>query len=255
MGTLAAHILQQHGGVGGIVKALRKVPPRVPLPGKPGLRICVALELFVDLQYQLRKTAVVPSRSQGVRQQRPALVQLLIKGFQYPVQNPAAQEGCLVVIQHLEVCRQGVPFPFLRQKMGVLPQQCRAEGVHRLDVRLIDSQQLAAQVLIARVLPQPPGELRGDLTPQLRRGGLGISDDEEVIHIAAVLGDVQKQPVHQHLGLSRAGSGGNQQAPAPVFHHRLLLRRQRQFCHGCPSSPCVSRSTASQNSSGRTGRI
>ncbi|CAN4049190.1 Chromate transporter, chromate ion transporter (CHR) family, partial [Dysosmobacter welbionis] len=160
-----------------------------------------------------------------------ALVQLVIEVLQRPGEHPLADQLGLVIVQHPEVWGQGPAVPLPGQEVGVLPQQRRAEGVHGLDVRLIHPQQLPPELLVPRRLAQPLGQLGGDLAPQLRRGGLGVGDDEEIIDIAAFLRHIAEKPVHQYLCLAGAGGGGHQQAAAPVFHHRLLLGGQGQFCH------------------------
>ena len=185
--------------------------------------------LLQKIQHQLRQGGVVPAGAQRIRQLLPARVQFLVKRLQRPLQYPGAQQLGLTLVQHPEIRRQGVALPLLRQEVGALPQQRRAEGVHRLDVRPVHPQHLPFEMLVPRLLGQALGQLRGDLAPQFRRGGLGIGDDEEVIHIAVLLRHIAEEPLHQHLGLAGTGGGGYQQRTAAIFHHGSLLGCQ--FSH------------------------
>jgi hypothetical protein len=137
----------------------------------------MALELFIQLLYQRRQGAVVPAKAQGVRQLAAVAVQLGVKILHGPADHLPAQQLGLVVVQHPEVRRQGPAILLPGQEMGVLPQQPGAKGVHRLDVRPVDPQQLAAQVVVPRITGQPVGQLGGDAPPQLRCRRLGIGDD------------------------------------------------------------------------------
>ena len=211
----------------------------------------MTLQLFVGFQHQILQGAVIPARAQRIRQQRAALVQFLVKPLQYPGQHALAQELCVIFVQHPKVRRQGIALSLLCQKMGVLPQQRRAEGVHGLDVRLIHPQKLAAEVSVLRGLRHPFGQFGGDLAPQLGGGSLRVGDDEKIVDMAVVLRHVSEQPLHQHLRLAGPGGGRHQQAAAPVFHRRLLLLRQLQLCHESPPPS----SSSFQNSSGFTGRM
>ena len=242
---------QQLPGIGRVVKGPRQVRPGPPVLRQPRRRRCVALELFVDLQHQLRQAAVVPARPQRIRQLGPAVVQPAVKVLQHLTQHPPAHQMGVALVQHPEVRRQCPAVLLPGQQVGILPQQRRTKGIHRLDIRLVDPQELTAQVSVSRRLGQALAKLGCDLAAKLRGGGLGIGDDQEVIHVAVLLRHIAEQPLHQHLGLARAGCGGHQQAAAPVLHHGLLLGRQGQCSHGSPS-PSL---RESQNSSGFTGRI
>ena len=250
-----AHRVRHHRlTVHAVRQMLRDVRPPLCRLGQPFLRVRVALELAVQLRDQPRQRPVIPSRAQGVRQQGVLPVAAFdgpVKVLQRGLQRPLPQQRRLTLVQHPEIRRQGIALPLLCQKMGVLPQQCRAEGVHGLDVRLIHPQKLAAEVSVLRGLRHPFGQFSGDLAPQLRRGGLGVGDDEEIIDIAAFLRHIAEKPVHQYLCLAGAGGGGHQQAAAPVLHRRLLLLRQFQLCHESPPPS----SSSFQNSSGFTGRM
>ena len=242
---------QQFGGIGCLVEITAAVLPDGPVLFQPNSRIGVALELFIGLQHQIFQCAVIPSGSQRICQQGAAFVQFLIKPAQHPIQHPLPQKPRVVFVQHPEVRRQGIAFSFMGQQMGIFPQQRRAERVHGFDVRLIDPQQLAAEMPVAGRFRQPFGQLCGDLAPQLGSGGFGIGDDEEIVNVAVILRHIPKQPLHQHFGFAGTGGGGHQQAAAAVFHCRLLLLRQVQFCHGSPPPS----SSSCQNSSDFTGRI
>ena len=249
--SLSTDDRQQLGGVGRFVEVPAPIFPDRPIFREPVFGISVTLQLFVGFQHQILQGAVIPARAQRIRQQRAALVQFLVKPLQYPGQHALAQELCVIFVQHPEIRRQGIALSLLCQKMGVLPQQCRAEGVHGLDVRLIHPQKLAAEVSVLRGLRHPFGQFGGDLAPQLGGGSLRVGDDEKIIDMAVVLRHVSEQPLHQHLRLAGPGGGRHQQAAAPVFHRRLLLLRQFQLCHGSPPPS----SSSFQNSSGFTGRM
>ena len=152
----------------------------------------------MDFQHQLRQRPVVPACAQRVRQQHPAgvFVQLAVKILQRPIQHPATQKSRLPLVQNPEVRGQAVFFAVPRQEVNVFPQQRRAKRIHGLDVRLIDPQKLAAQVLIAGMFSQQLAKLRGDLAPQFRGSGLRIGDDEEIVDVAVVLQNIEKQPLH-----------------------------------------------------------
>ena len=201
----------------------------------------------MQLQHQRLQRTVVPASTQRLRQLAAALVHPGVEILQGALQHPLLHHVGLLLVQHPEIRGQGVAVNG-RQAVYILPQQGGAEGVHRLDVRLIDPEELAAEVGVVRLLRHTPGKLRGDLAPQLRRGGLGIGDDQEVVHLAALLLHIGKQALHQDLGFAGACGGGHQQASAPVIYGRFLLRRQR---HGEPSSR-LSSSTNFQNSPGST---
>ena len=183
----------------------------------------MALKLVIKLQHQLRQGGVVPARPQGVRQLLAAGGESLVKPGEGPVQTAAAEDKGLPLVQDPEVRGQGVLVLLPGQEVGVLPEEGGAEGVHRLDVRLVDPEELAAEVGVGRVLPHAAGELGGDFAPELRGGGPGVGDDEKVVYVPAFLRDIAEEAVHQDPGLARAGGGGDQQAPAPVFHGGFLL--------------------------------
>ena len=84
-------------------------------------------------------------------------------------------------------------------------------------------EELAAEVGVGGVLSHAAGELGGDFTPELRRGGPGIGDDEEVVYVVPLLRHVAEEAVHQDPGLAGPGGGGDQKAPAPVLYGGLLL--------------------------------
>ena len=232
VGCLSPDICQQCGGVRGIVKTAVQRGPGCLVFLKPLLRIGMALELFMDLQYQSFQGPVVPPGAQCVRQRRACLVQGIVKSFQRPLQHPLAHQRGITLVQHPEIRRQCVTLVAFGQQVCVFPQQRRAEGVHGLDIRPVYPQQLPAKVGVARVCRQTAIQLRGDLTPQLRGGGFGIGDDEEIIHAAPVSGHIQEKTVHQDLGFAGTGGSGHQQAAAPVVHHRLLGSSQLNFRHG-----------------------
>ena len=121
--------------------------------------------------------------------------------------------------------------------MDILPQKATAEGVHGFNIRLINAEQLAAQMVVFRLLRHSPGKLFGDLAPQLGGGSAGIGDDEEIVYAALFLLDPAKQALHQHLGLAGAGRRRHQQAAAAVFHGLPLLLREPNVTHGAPPFP------------------
>ena len=84
-------------------------------------------------------------------------------------------------------------------------------------------EELAAEVGIGRVLPHAAGELGGNLAPELRGGGAGVGDDQEVVDVMPLLRHIAEEALHQDPGLAGPGGGGNQQAPAPVLHGGSLL--------------------------------
>ena len=242
-------VLHEIPAAAGVRQVLRRSGP-VPLQLlQPPQGVGVALGLLVQVQHQGLQGPVVPAGSQGLRQQAGVFVLLNagVKILQHPAQHPLAQQGGLLLVQHPEIRGQAVLL-HRRQQVDVLPQKPGAEGVHRFDVRLIHPQHLPPQVAVPGALRHPAGQLLGDLAPQLRRGGLGIGDDQEVVHLAALLLHIGKQALHQDLGFAGACGGGHQQASAPVIYGRFLLRRQR---HGDPSSR-LSSSTNFQNSPGST---
>ena len=154
------------------------------------------MELFIQLQHQLCKAAVIPAGAKGVRQLLPPRVQLVVKALQRPVQNPLAHQSGLALIQHPKVRCQSVTVSLPGQKVGVFSQKRRAECVYRLDVRLIDPQKLPFQMRVPRRLRQPLGKLRGDFAPQLRRSRLRIGNHQEIINVIVLLRYVEEQPLH-----------------------------------------------------------
>ena len=223
--------------------------PALPQLLQPPQGVRVALGLFVEVQHQGLQRPVIPSGSQGLRQLAgvAVLLDVGVKILQYPVQHPPPQQHGLLFVQHPEIRGQAVLL-HRGQQVHVLAEQSGAEGVHGFDVRLIHPQHLPPQVAVPGPVRHPAGQLLGDLAPQLRRCGLGIGDDQEVVHLTALLLHIGKQALHQNLRLAGACGGRHQKASAPVIYGCFLLRRQR---HVLPSFP-FSASTNCQNSSGFT---
>ena len=225
------HVRQHHPAV----HAARQVGDGLlPAPAhllKPGLRPGMALDFGVELRHQVPQLSVVPTLAQGVHQLFLFPVHGLVEPLQRVLQHMVLQYGGLLLVQGPEIRRVAAPTDG-RQKVYVLPQQRRAKGVHRLDVRPVHPVELAPQMLVVRECRHLLGQLCSDLAPQLGSGGLGVGDDEEVVHVAA-LPDGPQQPLHQHLGLAAARRGGHQKLPAPVFHSGFLLFSQR-YGHALP---------------------
>ena len=223
VGGPAADRVQKNPGIGGLVKGGGGGLPGGTALEEPALRGGVALKLVIKLQHQLCQGGIVPARPQGVRQLPGAGGQVLVKAGEHPVQDAAADQDGLAVIQDAEVRGQGMAVLLPGQKVGILPEEGRAKGVHRLNIRLVDPEELAAEVGIGRVLPHAAGELGGNLAPELRGGGPGVGDDQEVVDVMPLLRHIAEEALHQDPGLAGPGGGGNQQAPAPVLHGGSLL--------------------------------
>ena len=86
--------------------------------------------------------------------------------------------------------------------MAALPQQGGTEGVDGGDLCLIDQSGLAAQVAVIGILGQTLGQLLGDAPPQLRRGRLGVGDDQKLGDVQPFAGHPVQQPLHQHPSLT-----------------------------------------------------
>ena len=245
----AQGVLHEIPAAAGVRQLLGGDLPALPQLLQPPQGVRVALGLFVEVQHQGLQRPVIPSGSQGLRQLAgvAVLLDVGVKILQYPVQHPPPQEHGLLFVQHPEIRGQAVLL-HRGQQVHVLPQKSGAEGVHGFDVRLIHPQHLPPQVAVPGPVRHPAGQLLGDLAPQLRRCGLGIGDDQEVVHLTALLLHIGKQALHQNLRLAGACGGGHQKASAPVIYGCFLLRRQR---HVLPSFP-FSASTNCQNSSGFT---
>ena len=237
------HVRQHHLSVDAAGEAGDR---RLPAPAhllEPRLRPGMALDLGVEIHHQLLELPVVPALAQGAHQLLLPPVHVLVEPLQRVLQHVLLQHGGLLLVQRPEIRRIAASADGL-QKMHVLPQQRRAEGVHRLDVRAVHPVELLPQVPVVGSGRHLVCQLPGDLAPQLGGGGLGIGNDEEVVHVAA-LPDAAQQPLHQHLGLAAAGGGGHQQLSAAVFHGGFLLVSQRYghvlpppFPSASPKMPC-----------------
>ena len=149
---LSHGILHDRPTIYAVGQSRRQVPPALRRLMQPPHRVGVALDLLVQLQHQLHQLPVIPPRAQRTRQQRKLRItafNILIERFQRPLQCPILQKLGLRLIQYPEVRRQASSVHRL-QKMDMLPQQRRAEGVHRLDIRLIHTEHLTAQMPILR---------------------------------------------------------------------------------------------------------
>ena len=177
----------------------------------------------MQLKHQRLERAVVAPGAERVGQQRAARRQPGVKIVQCARQHALAQRLRIVLVQHAEVRPQCVAARILAQQMAVLPQQRGAEGVHRLDVRAVNAQHLAAQMLIAGVALHALGERLGDLAAQLARRGARVGNDEEIVEIRALALYVGKEPLDEHLCLARARRRGDEQTALAAVHRRLLF--------------------------------
>ena len=159
MGGPAADRVQKNPGIGGLVKGGGGGLPGGTALEEPALRGGVALKLVIKLQHQLCQGGIVPARPQGVRQLPGAGGQVLVKAGEHPVQDAAADQDGLAVIQDAEVRGQGVLVLLPGQEVGVFPEEGGAEGVHGLNIRLVHPQQLAFQMSVSRGLRQTLCEL------------------------------------------------------------------------------------------------
>ena len=200
--------------------------------GQVGAQRRVGPEHFVihrvAVEHQRAARAVVPPRAKGIGQERRAVVlaHRLVKFIQRAREHPLAQKLRLILVEHAEIGPQRMTARVLTQQVAVLAQQRRAEGVHRFDVRAVDTQQLPLQMRVERVLLQLFAENLGDLAAQLRRRGAGVGNDEKVVKVRFAALDVGKKPLDEHLRLAAARRGGHQQAPPAVLYRRLLLGGQ-----------------------------
>ena len=233
---LAAGVGHQDPAVSTVRERLRRLLPlRINLL-EPRERIGVALDLAVLLEHKRRERAVVTPRAERLGQQLPLRVARLepgVKRLHHPLEHALTQQLRLLLVEHAEVRRQRV-LPVAGEQMHVLPQHGGTERVHRLDVRLIDTEELAAQVAALRVHGHAARELGGDLPAQLRRRRLRIGDDEEVVHIAALTLHIREQPLDEHLRFAGARRRRDKQAPAAVIDRGLLRLRQLDFSHAVP---------------------
>ena len=149
----------------------------------------MALQFGVYLRHQQRQPPVVPSEAQRFRQQPASLVPLLdplVEVLQRLLQRPLLQQRALGLVQYPEIRRKAPPVHRLQQ-VHVLPQQRRAEAVHRLDVRLIHPEHLLPQVTVLRVLCHPLRQLCSQLCPQFGGSGAGKCDNKEIVYVAVFL--------------------------------------------------------------------
>ncbi|MPN15519.1 hypothetical protein SDC9_162853 [bioreactor metagenome] len=171
--------------------------PVQPLPG-PGM----ALDAAEHIQGNFHQAAVVPPGGHGVHQtgKVSARLQLLIALFQHLRKCPVHEHRRLPLVAQAKVGGQ-------IQQMPALPQKGGAEGVDGGNARLVDPDGLTAQVGVSGLLGQPCAQSVGDSAAQLGGGGLGIGDDEELIHVAPLPDHAVQQPLHQHPCFARASRG------------------------------------------------
>ena len=206
----------------------------VQVQGFPGLlppagHIRAAAHLLLDLQNGAGQPPVIPAVAKdGGHGEKVAVlggVELLQKALEHLLPQ------CLGfgLLGHPEIRGQ-------IQQMGIGAQEIAAEGMHRGDLRQVDPVELVLEVTVVGRGGQAAAELLGDFQPQLRGGGLGVGDDQEFVDVVglAALQNALQEPIHQHLGLPRAGGGGDQQRPALAVHHRLLGGGQANVSHGSP---------------------
>ena len=200
--------------------------PHLPLLPQPALRVGVALDAAEHVQHDLGQAAVVPPGGQGVHQDGKGAVRLdsLVLLLQHVLQHLGHEHLCLPLVAQPEVRVQVQP-------VALLPQEGGAEGVDGGDLGPVHQGGLPPQVPVPWVLRQAGGELLGDAGAQLGGGGLGVGDDQEAVQVQPLPGHPVQQPLHQHPGLARPGSGGHQQFPAPVVYDLLLFIGQRKS-HG-----------------------
>ena len=158
---------------------------------------------------------------------------MLIELLQHAVQHTVTKELCLLFIQHAEVGSEVAP-TYRGQEIDILAEQGGAEGIHRLNIRLIDAVELAAQMLIVGIFRHAAGKLGGNFATEFRCGGLCVGNDEEVIDAALPIGDVGKEALHQHLRFTRACGGGHEKAAAAIFNSAALFGGQFYLSHGQP---------------------
>ena len=177
----------------------------------------------MQLEHQRFERAVIASRAERVGEQRAARRQIIVKVIQRAREHALAQRLRVVLIQHAEVGLQRVAARILTEQVAIFAQQRGTEGVHRLDVRAVNAQHLAAQVLVAGVALHALGKRLGDLTAQLARRRARVGDDEKIVEVCALALHVGKKPLNEHLRLARARRRGDKEAPPPAVDRRLLF--------------------------------
>ena len=179
----------------------------------------MTLGTVVDLQNQLRHQFIVPSNTLGVHKGPEVLVfrRLLVGLVQNVRQHRIPQLPAFVFVRHPEVRRQIQP-------VGVLPEDVGTEAVDGGNLRQKQPLHLLLQPGFG-VFRDFFRQLGGNLAAQLAGCRLGIGNDQKFVQIGRGDGVFQvfHQPVHQHLGLSGACRGGDQELAAPVIHSHLLL--------------------------------
>ncbi len=137
----------------------------------------------------------------------------------------------------------------------VCAQEPAAEAVDRRDPGTVERQREIGSVAL-----EEPG---ADPRSQLSRGALGVRDHEQRIDVEAVVDDRPDEPLHEHGGLSGAGSGSHEDGAAGIDRRPLLgarggshgrsFRHIRQRSHqggqvppwgSCLTSPSRIRSTS-----------
>ena len=205
----------------------------------------MALELAVEFQHQFCQRAVIAACTKSLGEMGIALplVNMLIELLQHAVQHTVTKELCLLFIQYAEVGGE-IATTHRGQEIHILTEQGGTEGVHRLNIRLIDAVELAAQMLIVGIFCHAAGELGGDFAAEFRCGGFCVRNDEEVIDAALPIGDVGKEALHQHLRFTRACGGGHEKAAAAIFNSAALFGGQFYLSHGQPPPPSFPPPTA-----------
>ena len=210
----------------------------------------MALHLSIDIQGNPDQTAVVPPG--GHRVQKPGEIPLrlyrLIPLFQHIVHGLEHQHSRLALVTEPEI---GVQI----QQVPALPEELGAERMDGRDLRLIDQRGLPPQMAVPRALCKAGRQFLHDPSPELGSGGFGIGNDQETVDVQPLLLHPGEQALHQHPGLTGAGSSRDQQSSAAVLHRRTLFLRQRKphllTSYFSVSSAATACQNASPSSAGR----
>ena len=112
------------------------------------------------------------------------------------------------------------------QRLKVLVEQVKAEGIDGADGGSLQQHPLAAEGRVAWLCLTAAEQRLPDAGAELCGGGVGEGDDEEPVGVHGMfrVGDEPDGPLRQHGGLAAAGGGAHQQRTAPVVDGGTLGR-------------------------------
>jgi hypothetical protein len=174
----------------------------------PGVAVHEAGEHFVGVEDQADQPLVV---AVGVSVYKlgelAGVVQLVAVGEEL-AGDVVAQEAGVVGVEHPEA---GVE----ADRVEVLAEQPGAEAVQRADAGAVEQGELAGQAL-GRAGRRAGAQGLADARLHLGGGGLGEGDDQELVHVAWVVGvaDEVGAALGEDGGLAGAGGGGDEEAVA-----------------------------------------